>query len=149
MLKLIQRMDPVLAKEIQNLIDDNRGDNHRLQFILESMKNNKKIYNSDQKYLALLLSEHSSDEDILERLNSLNEKPEEPVVTFADTPKLHFQERWCTNCNKGVFPERKFSVGALVILLLIGIIPGLLYYALKNKVCPICSKSDWGVPPKD
>lgn len=77
-------MDPVLAKEIQNLIDDNIGDHHRLEFILESMKNNKKIYNSDQKYLAFLLSQHSKDEDILERLNSLNEKPEEPVVTFAD-----------------------------------------------------------------
>ena len=77
-------MDPVLAKEIQNLIDDNRGDHHRLEFLLESIKNNKKVYNSDQKYLASLLSEHSTDDDILERLDSLNEKPEETVVTFAD-----------------------------------------------------------------
>ncbi len=77
-------MDPVLDKEIQNLIDGNLGDNQRLEFIRKSLQDEKKIYNSDQKYLMELLKEHSKDEDILERLEYLNPKKKKTVTTFAD-----------------------------------------------------------------
>ncbi len=77
-------MDPVLDKEIQNLIDGNLGDTKRLEFIRKSLQDEKKIYNSDQKYLMELLKEHSKDEDILERLEFLNPKKKKPTTTFAD-----------------------------------------------------------------
>lgn len=51
--------------------------------------------------------------------------------------------KFCTNCKKKVYPKKTFSWGVLLILLLIGIIPGILYYALKNENCPNCNQADW------
>ena len=78
--------DPVIDKEIQNLIDDNIGDIQRLEYIQKSLKEEKKIYNSDQKYLSSVLAKHSKDENILERLDFLNPKTgkEKTGATFAD-----------------------------------------------------------------
>lgn len=128
--------DPVIDKEIQNLIDSNVGDTKRLEFILKSLKEEKKIYNSDRKYLSDLLKKHSSDDNILERLDYLNPKP----VVYKN-------QKYCTICEKSVYPERDFNTGALLILLLLGIIPGLVYYAVKNKTCPICKHDKWQVSP--
>lgn len=78
--------DPIIDKEIQNLIDSNIGDIQRLEYIQKSLKKEKKIYKSDQKYLSGLLTEHSSDEDILERLEFSNPKTEKEKMgtTFVD-----------------------------------------------------------------
>ena len=62
-------MDSILAKEIQNLIDNRRGDTGRLEFILSSIQENKNVYNTDQKFLIDLLEKHSLDENILEHLH--------------------------------------------------------------------------------
>ncbi len=80
-------MDAILEKEIQNLIDNHRGDTGRLEFILSSIKENKEIYNTDQKFLINLLEKHSFDENILEHLHFFNQKnipKKETVTTFAD-----------------------------------------------------------------
>jgi len=42
-----------------------------------------------------------------------------------------------------VYPKKTFSWGVLFILLLIGILPGILYYALKNENCPYCKQAEW------
>jgi hypothetical protein len=57
--------------------------------------------------------------------------------------------KYCAFCQRMVHPERDFSVGALVVLLFLGIIPGLLYYALKSKTCPICKHHQWQIPPDE
>jgi hypothetical protein len=57
--------------------------------------------------------------------------------------------RFCAYCERHVTPERDFSVGALLILLLLGIIPGIIYYFLKAPVCPICKHHQWEIPPDD
>jgi len=57
--------------------------------------------------------------------------------------------RFCAFCERSIRPERDFSVGALVVLLFIGIIPGIIYYFLKAPVCPICKHSQWRIPPED
>jgi len=91
-------VDPVIDKEIQNLIDDNIGDKQRLEYIRKSLHEEKKIYNSDQKYLSELLVKHSKDEDILERLEFLNPKKtekEKTNTTFADNVEEN------TNDNSG------------------------------------------------
>ena len=80
-------MDPILEKEIQNLIDNNHGDTGRLEFILSSIKEDREIYNTDQKFLISLLEKHSYDENILEHLHFFNQKnipKKETVTTFAD-----------------------------------------------------------------
>lgn len=57
--------------------------------------------------------------------------------------------RYCAYCERSVHPERDFSVAALVILLFLGIIPGIIYYFLKSPACPICKHSQWAIPPND
>lgn len=146
-------MDPIVKQEIQKLIDDKHGDELRLNFILECINANKKIYNSDKKYLAGLLDKHSTEDEILERLGFEESKPaiaEPSSLEPSKKPKkeLHKDQKYCAICEKTVWPERNFSVGALVVLLLLGIIPGLIYYAVKNKTCPICKHDQWAVPPQ-
>ena len=51
--------------------------------------------------------------------------------------------RFCINCKKKVYPKKTFSWGVLAILLLIGIVPGIIYYALKNENCPYCKQAEW------
>lgn len=51
--------------------------------------------------------------------------------------------RFCSNCNQLVEPKRHVSIGALFVLLLLGIIPGVIYYVLKKHTCPICNSENW------
>lgn len=46
------------------LIDSGIGDNGRLQHILETLRNGKKLYNSDQIYLDKILSNYDGHRDI-------------------------------------------------------------------------------------
>lgn len=55
--------------------------------------------------------------------------------------------RYCSNCNQLVEPKRHVSMGALFVLLLLGIIPGVIYYVLKHHTCPICNSENWGIQP--
>lgn len=144
-------MDPVVEKEIQSLIEQNLGDSARINFILECMKNGKKIYNSDKKYLTELLEKHCKEEDILERVGFVEPKPAQKPITQNKTSKpiTHRDQKYCSICEKVVWPERNFSVGALLVLLMLGIIPGLIYYAVKNKTCPICKHDQWEVSPSE
>lgn len=80
-------MDAILEKEIQNLIDNHKGDAGRLEFILSSIQNNKELYNSDQKFLVNLLEKHSYDPHIFQHLKFFNPKIIEKkvnITTFAD-----------------------------------------------------------------
>jgi len=45
---------------------------------------------------------------------------------------------YCPNDKRNVNTAKEFSVLALVILLCIFIVPGLIYYFAKPRVCPIC-----------
>ncbi len=139
-------MDILIEREIQKLIDEKIGDKLRIEYIFETLKKEEKLYDSDKKYLKNILIENSTLDEIKDRLKFLDSSNNTDIKK-VETSSLHFQEKWCIHCKKGVFPERKLSVGALVLLLLIGIIPGLIYYALTEKVCPICNKHHWGVPP--
>lgn len=141
--------DPVIAKEIQNLIDNKIGDSQRLEFIQKSLQEEKKIYNSDQKYLSDLLTEHSKDEDILERLDFLNPKSTKKTtnLTKNSTHIVDTDLKYCINCKQIVRQERHFSKGVLLLFLFFGI-PGLLYYFVKDKTCPLCKHEQWGVPPE-
>ena len=51
--------------------------------------------------------------------------------------------RKCENCKKKVVPIKKFSVGWFIVLLILGVLPGILYilyYSLiKKPRCPMCN----------
>lgn len=46
---------------------------------------------------------------------------------------------FCPNCCQNVTMVPQYNITALVLLLLCGIIPGLIYWALRrDRMCPIC-----------
>ena len=57
--------------------------------------------------------------------------------------------RYCKNCEQIVEPKRHFNMAILFILLLLGIIPGIIYYVILGKSCPMCNSENWGIPNKD
>ena len=93
----------------------------------------------------------------IEQYKKIHTEPPKPVAR-PDTAKKIVKKRlkpvdpdakFCAFCQRSIRPERDFSVAALVILLFLGIIPGLIYYFLKAPTCPICKHSQWEIPPDD
>ena len=113
-------MDSILAKEIQNLIDNRRGDTGRLEFILSSIQENKNIYNTDQKFLIDLLEKHSLDENILEHLHFFNQKnmpKKETVTTFADNIQDTDISQNVIYDHKSLIPKNKRKATVLAVVL--------------------------------
>lgn len=78
-------MDSTIFSVIQKLIDDDRGDTYRLQHILDTLLNRKKLFNSDRKYVIALIEKYSEDPNIAKYLDpNYKESPKNPTVTFAD-----------------------------------------------------------------
>ena len=113
-------MDLILSKEIQNLIDNHKGDTGRLEFILSSLQENKEIYNSDQKFLIDLLEKHSFDENILDHLHFFNQKnmpKKETVTTFADSIKDSDVSEDIIYDHKSLTPKNKRNATVLAVVL--------------------------------
>lgn len=113
-------MDPILEKEIQNLIDNKKGDTGRLEFILSSIKEDKEIYNTDQKFLISLLEKHSYDENILEHLHFFNQKnipKKETVTTFADNIQESETYQDVIYNHKSKTPKNKNNATVLAVVL--------------------------------
>ena len=94
----------------------------------------------------------------IQQYKKIHAEPPKPVAR-PDTEKKIVKKfiikpvdpdaKFCAFCERSIRPERDFSVGALIVLLFIGIIPGIIYYFLKSPVCPICKHSQWRIPPDD
>ena len=60
---------------------------------------------------------------------------------------------YCLNCKRKTMPTRgSFHVVWFIVLLLLGLIPGLIYvayYYMKDLECPHCKKKNWGEPSND
>ncbi len=113
-------MDPILAKEIQNLIDNQKGDIGRLEFILSSLKSNKELYNSDQKYLVNLLEKHSYDPHIFEHLKFFNPKIIQKklnVTTFADNVDDSYRFKDVIHDSASITPKNKRNATILAVVL--------------------------------
>lgn len=58
--------------------------------------------------------------------------------------------KYCNNCKLLVEPQRDYDTSILLILLLCcGIFPGIIYYAIKKKTCPMCTSTNWGIKPQE
>lgn len=105
-------MSSDLLDKIQQLIDSGIGDIGRLQYILETLQNGRKLYNSDQSYLDKLLNNYEghvtiqpeedkspvkSNEDSAEHVPSKQSKPKKPGPLYGvsyhphtgDSVKIH------------------------------------------------------------
>ena len=55
---------------------------------------------------------------------------------------------YCPNCKQNVTIKPQYNLVALILLLLCGIIPGLIYYVLKkDNECPICRTTEEFLEP--
>ncbi len=51
--------------------------------------------------------------------------------------------KWCPACKRNVNTEPGYSLGILIVLLILFIIPGIIYWAVKRgRRCPICHTPD-------
>ncbi len=58
--------------------------------------------------------------------------------------------KYCNNCKQLVDPQKIFSTGLLIILLLCCFgIPGIIYYLTLEKTCPMCNSTNWGIKPQE
>lgn len=86
-------MDRIIDNEIQHFLDADIGDSGRLQFIRESLAQDKPLYNSDRKFLLMLFEKYSVDDGVSHRFHYLNPKSEPPQIIIKKprkkiTPKI-------------------------------------------------------------
>ena len=93
-------MNLVSEKNIQILLDDKKGDQHRLEEMLMRVRMSKKLYNSDKLYIQKLLP-----------------TPEEKPVVFGEKPFV-FQE---SRKRPVKTSKKKIIKKIIIILLLVGI----------------------------
>ena len=134
---------------IEKLKQAEIGNSSKLDDCKSALSDGKKLSDEDENYLKTKIEQYKK--------ISSEPKPVKPIVS-SDTTKKTVKKRikpvdpdakYCAYCQRSIRPERDFSVAALVILLFLGIIPGLIYYFLKSPVCPICKHSQWQIPPDD
>lgn len=125
------------------------GNASKLDDCKNALNEGKELSTDDEHYLKTKI----------EQYKKINTEPK-PVkqITSSETTKKIAKKRvkpidpdakYCAYCQRSIRPEKDFSVAALVILLFLGIIPGIIYYFLKSPVCPICKHSQWQTPPDD
>jgi hypothetical protein len=58
--------------------------------------------------------------------------------------------KYCNNCKQIVEPQKNYNEMVLIVLLLCcGIVPGIIYYLIKPKACPMCNSTNWGIKPQE
>lgn len=128
---------------IQKLKEAEIGNQTKLNSIKKVLEGGSPLSRKDDSYLAIKFKQlRKIDERVAYGLVN------EDRITKGPRP-VNPDAKYCAYCQRMVTPERDFSVGALIILLLIGIIPGIIYYFLKAKTCPICKHHQWQIPPDE
>jgi hypothetical protein len=125
------------------------GSFSKLDDCKSALNDGRELSTEDDSYLRTKIEQYK-------KINT-EPKPVKPIVS-SETMKKIVKKRvkpvdpdakYCAYCQRFIRPERDFSVAALVILLFLGIIPGIIYYFLKSPVCPICKHNQWQIPPDD
>ena len=149
----LQKIDDTEAKiqqkleMIEKLKRSEIGSSEKLEECKNALNQSGKLTEEDESYLQTKIEQYK-------KIHTEKPKP----TTRPDTVKKIVKKRqrpvdpdakYCAFCQRSVHPERDFSVGALVVLLFLGIIPGLIYYVLKAANCPICKHHQWQIPPDE
>jgi len=122
------------------------GDSPRLDEFQNTLNETGNLSEEDNSYLQTKIEQYK-------KIHAEPPKPAKPIIPkkiVKKRPKpVDPDAKYCAFCERLMRPERDFSVGALIVLLFIGIIPGIIYYFLKSPVCPICKHSQWTIPPDE
>lgn len=142
-------------KLVEKLQTAEIGNSERLDSIKELLEKGGILPSEDTDYLkekikqleAIEKSKKDETEDLV--IDKPKSVPIKKEIMVKRARLVDPDARYCAYCERSVHPERDFSVAALVILLFLGIIPGIIYYFLKSPACPICKHSQWAIPPAD
>lgn len=135
---------------IEKLKEAEIGNAEKLDECKNALNESGELTEENESYLQSKIQQYK-------KIHAEPPKPAKPTPT-PDPPKKLVKKRqkpidpdakFCAYCERSIRPERDFSVAALVILLFLGIIPGIIYYFLVSPVCPICKHSQWRIPPED
>lgn len=146
----LQEQVQSLTMELEKLKHAEIGSSSKLDECKNALNDCGKLSDEDESYLQTKIEQYK-------KINKEPPKPATPVARSDTVKKIVKKQpkpvdpdaKYCAYCQRSIRPEKDFSVAALVILLFLGIIPGLIYYFLKSPVCPICKHSQWQIPPDD
>jgi len=135
---------------IEKLKDAEIGDPEKLDECKNALNECGELTEENESYLQSKIQQYK-------KIYTEHSEPVKPVIRQEIPKKMVKKQakpidpdaKFCAFCQRAVRPERDFSVGALVVLLFLGIIPGIIYYFLKSPVCPICKHNQWQIPPDD
>jgi len=130
------------------------GNSERLEVIKNKLEENGSLPDEEKSYLiekskqlkAIETHRKNETEAIKDEQKLV---PSRKEIQRKRSKPVDPDAKYCAFCQRSIRPERDFSVAALVVLLFLGIIPGLIYYFLKAPTCPICKHSQWQIPPDD
>jgi len=134
---------------IEKLKRSEIGNTEKLEECKNALNQSGKLTDEDESYLQTKIEQYKKiHTEPPKTTKPLASQPAKKIVKKRQRP-IDPDAKYCAFCQRSVHPERDFSVGALVVLLFLGIIPGLLYYVLKAANCPICKHHQWQIPPDE
>ena len=138
---------------IKKLRETEIGSSERLDSIQKNLRERTELSQEDENYLEEKIQQYHKIQGTEPMTQARKIESTKPVTLKKIVKKrprpVDPDAKYCAFCERSIRPERDFSVGALIVLLLIGIIPGIIYYFLKAPVCPICKHSQWQIPPDE
>lgn len=140
--KVIERLD--IVKKLQTSEIGNKEKLEKIQIIINARE---ELRQEDESYLQTKFEQYKkiqASNPTTSKTNPESKQTESPIKLrpFPDA-------KFCGICRKSVSPVRNMSTGAWILLLFIGIIPAIIYYLVKEKVCPICKHHQWEIPADD
>ena len=140
--KTLEKLD--MVKKLQTAEIGNKEKLEKIQGILDERK---ELPQENEEYLQTKFEQYKkiqASNPTTSKTNPESKQTESPIKLgpFPDA-------KFCGICRKSVSPVRNMSTGAWILLLFIGIIPAIIYYLVKEKVCPICKHHQWEIPADD
>jgi len=141
--KVLERLD--MVKKLQTAEIGNLEKLEKIRTILEERK---ELSQEDESYLQTKFEQYKKIQ--ASKPPTRKTTPESTQKTESPTKLRPFPDaKFCGICRKSVSPVRHMSKGVWILLLFIGIIPAIIYYFVKEKVCPICKHHQWEIPADD
>jgi len=151
----LQKVDDSVAKiqqkleMIEKLKRSEIGNSEKLDEFKNELNESGKLTEEDESYLQTKIEQYRKIYVEQSQPSKPTTRPTAKKIVKKRQRPVDPDAKYCAFCQRSVHPERDFSVGALVVLLFIGIIPGIIYYFLKAANCPICKHHQWQIPPDE
>lgn len=147
-IKIQEKLDIIHKLKINEI-----GNSIKLTDLQKRLTARKELSSEDESYLQTKFEQYKkikgAESSITKTVPKSDPIPDTKTIKQKRPRPVDPDAKYCAYCQRSVHPERDFSVAALVVLLFLGILPGVIYYFLKAPTCPICKHNRWQIPPDD